>query len=240
MKKFLLSALAAFSFAANAQTDISVEAVLPQDGYEFNTTDTNVFAFRITNEGTTALTAADTVYYRMHIDSIVITGPATSFYPAVRATDPTTSLQSVLEPDSSFVFAFAYTPFQQTLVDQFTQHRVCFDVLLWDVAGNDWATEDDNANNTSCNSGIAPPPVGINEIENVFANYPNPVVNELNIDFTAEKGLVTIFEMSGKQITSTYLTEGTNTIDVSTLAKGNYMFVITNEGSYLGTGKFQK
>ena len=239
MKKVLFSLLAAFSLAASAQTDIGVTAVLPVDGYEFNTTDTNVFAFQITNEGTMPLSMADTVYYRAHIDSIVITGAANSFFPAVRQDDPTTNMQSVLQPDSSFVYAFAFTPFSQDLVDEFTNHIVCFDVLLWDATAGAWYTEDDMTNNTSCTAGISNP-VGVTEIENVFSTYPNPVVNELNIDFTAEKGLVTIFEMTGRQITSVKLTEGTNTVDVSGLAKGNYMFIITNEGSHLGTGKFQK
>lgn len=240
MKKVLLSVLAAFSIAANAQTDISVTSLLPVDGTEYNTTDTNIFIFRVTNEGTTPLTATDTVYYRMHVDSVVLTGPASTFYPAIRAIDSLTNEQSVLAPDSSFIYAFAYLPFEQATVDLFTIHKTCYDVLLWDPITNTEITEDDDANNTSCNEGITPDPVGVNEYENAFSTYPNPVVNELNINLNTEKGLVTVFEMSGRQITSVRISEGANSIDVSNLAKGNYMFVITNDNAYIGTGKFQK
>lgn len=238
MKRALLSIFAAVSFIANAQKDISVSAILPVDGYEYTTTvDTNIFAFEVTNTGTTTLTATDTVFYRMHIDSIPLDGQG-YFYPAFRPEGTTPGVQSDLAPDSSFVYAFYYSdPFPQTLIDALTNHVVCYDVLLWDAVGQ--VTETDMDNNNSCTEGLNS--VGVNEIaNNTYSVYPNPVVNELNIDLTADKGLLSVFDMTGRQMTSAYLTEGTNTVNVSALAAGNYMFVITNEGSFLGSGKFQK
>ncbi len=238
MKKILFTILVAISLIANAQTDISVSAILPADGYEYNTTDTNVFLFRVTNEGTTPLITTDTVFYRMHIDNTVLIGTPTTFYGALRPIDPATNMQSVLAPDSSFTFRFGFLPFSQTLVDIFTNHIVCYDVIL--SSDGELITENDMTNNTFCTEGINNV-VGVTEVDNyVYSTYPNPVVNELNIDFTAKKGLVTIFEMTGRKINSVNVSEGINTIDVSGLDKGNYMFIITNEDSHLGTGKFQK
>jgi len=240
MKKFLFSVLAAASFVANAQKDISVTSLLPVDGYEFDaTTDTNLFAFRVTNEGDTPLTTTDTVFFRWHIDSLIIDGSGGLFSQLIRQDDPTTMTQAELAVDSSFVYAFYYsTPFSQNIIDDLTNHVVCYDVRIWNEAG--LLEEDNLTNNTSCTAGISSEPIGVDEIENVYSTYPNPVTNVLNIDLTADKGLVTVFDMTGRQVTSAYLSEGTNAVDVAALANGNYMFIITNNDSYLGSGKFQK
>jgi len=242
MKKILLSLATAFSLAVSAQADLEVTTVLPQAGYEFNTADTVTIAFGVTNIGSTTIPTEDTLYYRLSIGNIVIPlvagGTATTFYPADRIEDPTNSaLQSVLEPDSVSIHGLRLLPFSQANIDQFENNDVCIDILLWDGSEGEFVS---NIVNTGCNQ--ITEPVGLDEkAVEAFNTYPNPVINEFNIELKEDKtAVLTILDMAGRKLLSFNITEGVNTIDVSSLANGTYVYSVDQGKKYLGSGKIQK
>lgn len=241
MKKILLSLTTALSLAASAQADLEVTTVLPQAGYEFNTTDTVTIAFGVTNIGSTTIPTEDTLYYRLSIGNIVIPlaagGTASTFYPAVREDDASNpAIQSELAPDSLSIHGLRLFPFSQANIDQFENNDVCIDILLWD--GSEGVFES-NIVNTGCNQ--ITEPVGLDEkAVEAFNTYPNPVINEFNIELKEDKAVLTILDMAGRKLLSSNITEGVNTIDVSSLANGTYVYSVDQGKKYLGSGKIQK
>jgi hypothetical protein len=58
--------------------------------------------------------------------------------------------------------------------------------------------------------------------------YPNPFTNELYLNNSGEATSITIYDLSGKLITSQDLSSGTNSIDITSLEKGIYIAKINN------------
>lgn len=244
MKKILLSLAAACTLAANAQTDVSVTAIAPAAGYTFNTTDTVSFIFGVKNEGTTTIHSNDTVYFNFSIgnNAILLVSGATAntVYPLARVADASNpAMQSTIMPDSTALFGFSLLPFSQTQIDAFDNDDVCFNVVVEDHTTGDWHVESDLSNNQACNQ-VTPEPVGIEEHASSFTTYPNPVINEFNIDLVEEKATLTLVDFIGRVLITEELTNGVNTIDVSTLVKGNYIYTVNSGSTILGSGKIQK
>ncbi|MGB0884429.1 MAG: T9SS type A sorting domain-containing protein [Flavobacteriales bacterium] len=78
------------------------------------------------------------------------------------------------------------------------------------------------------NSLTTSPALGSNEIEagNLFTVYPNPAKNEIKIQVSdnQENAILSIADVSGKIQLSTTLNSGNQSVDVSTLTKGLYLF----------------
>lgn len=72
--------------------------------------------------------------------------------------------------------------------------------------------------------------------ENQVVLYPNPVSDELNVDYAGEINTVRITNLQGQEIMRF---EGTDSFDVSTLASGIYIIMIEGEGT-IETKKFLK
>ena len=73
--------------------------------------------------------------------------------------------------------------------------------------------------------------------------YPNPVLNQLTIEFTdIQFGFqIDLFDINGKKVGTQPLVGLVNTIDVSTLAAGIYMLLLKDEeGEYLKTYQIHK
>ena len=86
---------------------------------------------------------------------------------------------------------------------------------------------------SNCN---VPRGVNINELivkSGDFTMYPNPVrsVVNLQVEILVGRGSIVVTNLYGKQVKMQALSMGTNTVDVSNLAKGMYFIsTITNEG----------
>ncbi|MBW7912148.1 MAG: T9SS type A sorting domain-containing protein [Taibaiella sp.] len=70
----------------------------------------------------------------------------------------------------------------------------------------------------------------LNEKNNIVL-FPNPVINELQIQYKGEKVLVaSVLDISGRVMSTSYIEKGTNTIAVSALTNGIYFIRLTGEG----------
>jgi hypothetical protein len=78
------------------------------------------------------------------------------------------------------------------------------------------------------------------DFDNGIYLYPNPVVNELNIRFKNIPSLysIEVSDILGNHIISKQLQGKNNSIDVSELAKGVYVYMIFSENKKIKTGKF--
>jgi len=74
--------------------------------------------------------------------------------------------------------------------------------------------------------------------ENIIAISPNPAHNILQINTVGRNNLqVSIFDMQGRKVSATVLTNGNGVINVSTLAKGLYTVIVENNGSKIASSK---
>ena len=68
--------------------------------------------------------------------------------------------------------------------------------------------------------------------ERTIKIFPNPTRGDLNVNITNLKEnehlTVTIYDMNGRTIISTPITEGSNAVDMNTQAQGMYIMHITN------------
>lgn len=70
--------------------------------------------------------------------------------------------------------------------------------------------------------------------------YPNPVINELNIDYKEIISKVAIFDINGRQVGVYELGNTTNTIPVNSLSSGTYLIKIQTESNHTSIVKFVK
>jgi hypothetical protein len=75
------------------------------------------------------------------------------------------------------------------------------------------------------------------------AIYPNPMTDQLNIDFSAldlEELNIRVVDMQGRTISSNVIDSGNTTLDVSTLGPGIYQLIIADNNNVLDTKKLIK
>ena len=73
--------------------------------------------------------------------------------------------------------------------------------------------------------------------------YPNPVEDLLLVtlgEYIPESGVITIYDISGRQVAEHVVRYGHNTLDLSRLAAGTYLWVLRDKGLRLGTGRMVK
>jgi hypothetical protein len=103
-------------------------------------------------------------------------------------------------------------------------YQLCYNVS--DLAGN--------AAQQVCRNIIVYKNTGINSIQNqlTFAIYPNPSagVFDLQLIQNKEKAFYTLTDVSGKIYMQKWMTQATEKIDVTTLAKGIYFVTVVSEG----------
>ncbi|MFL5765904.1 MAG: T9SS type A sorting domain-containing protein [Bacteroidia bacterium] len=89
---------------------------------------------------------------------------------------------------------------------------------------------------------MATPAAGINEAsENIdMKMYPNPAQNEVTFEVDAEKvASISVFDVSGRYVTSQLVSQDKVTINTSALANGSYTYVlISKQKSMMNRGKF--
>jgi photosystem II stability/assembly factor-like uncharacterized protein len=64
-----------------------------------------------------------------------------------------------------------------------------------------------------------------------FDMYPNPVVNELNINTTEAKGLISVYSINGQELVNKQITESNTKIDFSNFPSGVYFIKLVNDKS---------
>ncbi len=81
--------------------------------------------------------------------------------------------------------------------------------------------------------------VGIFENQITFEMYPNPAKNEINIKLnnTQEQNIFILFDNLGREVLRTNLNNDINTIQISDLSQGLYLFEIINEKGGKSKGK---
>lgn len=114
--------------------------------------------------------------------------------------------------------------------------------IIWEITGDYIETSPgsgvilgtplvDKLNYVFCNYTPSDPNLGlIEELHSTFEVYPNPTNGELNITFKqTSKGLLSIVDLSGKELKNVKVNNITVSIDVRFLSKGSYMLVFTSE-----------
>lgn len=69
---------------------------------------------------------------------------------------------------------------------------------------------------------------------------PNPANNLLIVEYTNQKGILSIFDVNGKIVHQEMIQEGRNNIDISRLNAGFYIYQIKVESEAIESGKFIK
>lgn len=70
--------------------------------------------------------------------------------------------------------------------------------------------------------------------------WPNPARNLLIVEYTNQKGILSIFDVNGKVVHQEMIQEGRNDIDISGLNAGFYIYQIQVESEAIESGKFIK
>jgi len=119
-----------------------------------------------------------------------------------------------------------------------------FDYPHWTAAEFTSSTDNNYEFNFICNNDSVYPDGTVSahfvETKNiVFSFYPNPAKDILHLENISSSSNLKIFSQTGKLIISDDRKEKTS-IDISDLAKGTYIIVITNNDGSIGTQKFVK
>ncbi|MGB0869322.1 MAG: T9SS type A sorting domain-containing protein [Flavobacteriales bacterium] len=231
MKKVLLSLAALFTFAAQAQKDITTIVAYPTTETIYAAGDTAIMQLAMINTGTVQIDITDTVFYRLTLGPYSITNAAGSPWNGALLSQP-------LDLGDTVWFNPAFVPVDQDMVNVMDTssagNRVCGLIELQNLA----FVEADLTNNVSCNE--AADPVGIDEVEKTFSTYPNPVVNNLFVNIETDNAEFRVYNMRGVLVSSSNIVSGENTIDVSNFSNGNYFYIIRKGNNNIGSGKFVK
>ena len=101
--------------------------------------------------------------------------------------------------------------------------EVCVAIDLW----SNTLTDANTSNNTACLTVHRGGTTGINELEGEVNVYPNPATTVINID-NAEGAQISVFDLSGRMVSSVNSASAYQTIDASNLAEGMYIVRIAN------------
>lgn len=78
---------------------------------------------------------------------------------------------------------------------------------------------------------LEPGVLAVNELENSFGVYPNPVKNQLNITTALTDYNVDLYTIQGQHISAIKSQNGSQQIDYSTFARGIYIMTLSSEGA---------
>mgnify|MGYP000241722350 CR=1 FL=1 len=231
MKKVLLSLAALFTFAAQAQKDITTIVTYPATETIYAAGDTAIMQLAMINTGTEQIAVTDTVFYRYFLGPYSITNAAGSPWNGVL-------LSSALDLGDTVWFEAGFVPVDQDMVNVMDTssfgNKICGTIVLQNLAFE----EANTTNNYACNADADP--VGIDEVEKTFSTYPNPVVNNLFVNIETDNAEFRVYNMRGVLVSSSNIVSGENTIDVSNFSNGNYFYIIRKGNNNIGSGKFVK
>ncbi len=81
---------------------------------------------------------------------------------------------------------------------------------------------------------------GVDEVtsNNQISIYPNPANNFLTIELATANQILNVFDLTGKLVATNNLSEEVNTINISNLENGFYVYTLVNENNIATTGNF--
>ena len=207
-----------------AQKDISVTMTSPTGS---STIEENVnfdLDFTVTNSGTVALGATDSIFYGLFIDNQIV-------YGGYVAGGPNMPVGETIDFSEALLF---------TDLDLSGTHDMCVSVQLFNGTA---VTETSTANNASCQSPTFVQ--GTAAVEEVAATssismYPNPVSGILTIATEGtEVAAVEVYNLAGKLVNTIEVSAtGKTTFDATTLQAGIYVVSFKgNNGAVVKTEK---
>ncbi len=236
MKNLLLGcfAIGALSLSTFAQKDISVSMSTPvasqtiEAGVPF---DVN---FTVTNSGSVDLIVTDSVYFWITVAGNNVTSNNVFLVDRANAT---------VAPGGTFDYAFPGINFPLIPAGLAGAQDLCVEVFLYEGNNQTPTTEPDMMNNLSCASTIFVE--GTNDVESIFGFNttavlvsPNPATTTINVEVNGtDAESIAISNLSGQLVISAEINFGVNTIDVSELNSGIYIYTVYTSNGVLATEK---
>lgn len=238
MKKLLLSVLTLMSVSVFAQR-LSINLVEPASGTQIYNGQSTTFEFYVKNLSVSdtsasgsdsALLATDTIVFRF--GRLLQTSQGIVFQ-QISPTPPNFTILSHtgIAAGDSVSFTRNYT---LTMSPDMNEQAALAFILYRVVDGVPSEQSLSYKLYTLYNS--------LTEIEEAASSlklYPNPAVDVLNIELDYNKtATVRILDITGKVIGTQALENGAAQVDVSSLAKGIYIYELSSENQVIKTGKF--
>jgi len=235
MKKiYILMTALVLGTAVNAQQDLTASLDVLGAASSDNPVD---MSFSITNNGGTIVTG-DTLYLA------VVVG--TTYYDVDFAQENSVS-GTVLTQDFENGMVLPIPVPTKTMDEMYallggTTGNICGVAIgVGSASVNNQFADDANAlDNLACSSYTVTAVTGVEEdaISEISA-YPNPVVNSLTIMLGSNKAeSINIIDMTGRTIEAITVSNGTETVDMSTYNNGVYFYQVVSNGIAIKTEKF--
>lgn len=236
MKNLLLGCLAigALTFSTFAQKDISVSMTNPVASQTIEAGVAFDVDFTVTNSGTVDLTSTDSVYFWITVAGSNVT--SNNVFLVVRA-------NATVAPAETFDYSFTGITFPSIPAGLAGTQDLCVEVFLYEGTNVTPTTEPDMANNLSCASTNFVE--GTNDVESIFGFNttavkvsPNPATSTINVEVNGtDAESINIVNLSGQTVISSEINSGVNTIDVSTLNSGIYLYTVYTSNGVVATEK---
>jgi len=233
MKKFLLSITALFA-ASSLMAQYDLEAILetPTEGSSVVASNAVSFAMGTRNNGPDAVASGDTIWFSYAV--------GTSLYSYAGVANNATGriLPAAFPAGVTLPSATTGTTRTLDMSGITTATNVC--AIIFGTNGAIALDEDpndaDNDNNFACFT-VTPAPLAIDEATAIVASvYPNPASDVLNIKSAEVIASVSVVTMDGKVL----LTSASNSVNISELNAGTYVYIVTTVSGATAIGNFAK
>ncbi len=235
MKKTLLSIATVIAASTSMAQTYDMEAILttPTEGASVAGTANQTLTFDIKNNGPDAFPSGDTLYFAYAVGTNIYSMDGTP-----NQADGTI-LPMAIPDEFTLTSAMLGTTTTIDLSGITTNTQVCALALGLNSAALTQAgdTRDpDQTNNLSCFT-ATPPVASLTEEAAIVASvYPNPASEVLNIKSAEVVKAVSVVTMDGKVM----LKSTSTSIDISTLAPGTYVYIVSTLSGNTAIGNFVK
>jgi len=233
MKKLLLSFSAVLAASSLMAQQYDMEAILetPTEGSSVVGTASTTLSYGIKNNGPAVVDAGDTIWlsYTVGQDLYDLDGAINSASGVILPAD--------FPVGFTLTSAMIGATVQIDLSGITTNTMVCALIIGTNaaIATPTDPRDADNANNLGCFT-ATPAPAALKEEAIVASVYPNPASDVLNFKSSDEIATVTILTMDGK-----VMAKGTtNSISISELSVGTYVYIATTVTGKTAIGNFAK
>jgi hypothetical protein len=231
MKRSLLSLLILASFASFAQnkTDMAITSVTPHNGSIVTPNDPFQPEFWIKNNGPASITTLDTLTFQLVLNG----SPITLNIQGQNVNKFRVTFQTAVNAGDSIDFKFPYTiTFNTTPANNST---FCFATDLLNNGSIDTAT----ANNMSCSTINYPSAINEANGGKQISVYPNPASGKISFDLSANgESALQVFDLNGNLVMNANISKQSNSIDVSNLSQGLYLFTVKSSEAETMHGRF--